>query len=131
MRDRGGRATGKQMQVVVRVGLEPGTAGLRVGDGDYSAMLPPFTNVSANKTTKNYTCSLATRGYIGFFLYHTLSKITEFLYHFGRTSRFACRSYCVQGHHHLFVFFFFFNYFLQVLVRRYNKTLINWPLRKQ
>ena len=118
------------MQVVVRVGVEPGTAGLRVRDGDYSAMLPPFTNVSANKTTKNYTCSLATRGYIGFFLSYTLSKITEFLCHFGRTSRFACRSYCVQGHHHLFAAFFL-NYFLQVLVRRYNKTLINWPLGKQ
>ena len=30
----------KQIQVVVRVGLEPGTAGLRVRHADYSATLP-------------------------------------------------------------------------------------------
>jgi len=33
--------TEKQTQVVVRAGLEPGTAGLRVRRADYSATLPP------------------------------------------------------------------------------------------
>jgi len=35
-------ATEKQTQVVDRVGLEPGTAGLRVRRADHSAMLPPI-----------------------------------------------------------------------------------------
>jgi len=35
-------ATTKQIQVVVRVGIEPGTAGLRVQRADHSAMLPPI-----------------------------------------------------------------------------------------
>ena len=34
-------ATEKQIQVVVRAGLEPGTAGLRVRQADHSATLPP------------------------------------------------------------------------------------------
>jgi len=34
-------ATEKQFQVVVRAGLEPGTAGLRVRRADHSATLPP------------------------------------------------------------------------------------------
>jgi len=34
-------ATEKQTQVVVRAGLEPGTAGLRVCRADQSATLPP------------------------------------------------------------------------------------------
>jgi len=34
-------ATEKQTQVVVRAGLEPGTAGLRVRRADHSATLPP------------------------------------------------------------------------------------------
>ena len=34
-------ATEKQTQVVVRAGLEPGTAGLRVQRADHSATLPP------------------------------------------------------------------------------------------
>jgi len=33
-------ATKRQIQVVVRAGLEPGTAGLRVRRADHSAMLP-------------------------------------------------------------------------------------------
>ena len=33
-------ATEKQIQVVVRAGLEPGTAGLRVPHADHSATLP-------------------------------------------------------------------------------------------
>ena len=43
-RDRGFElgATEKQIQVVVRVGLEPGTAGLRVRHADHSATLPPL-----------------------------------------------------------------------------------------
>ena len=35
-------ATEKQIQAVVRVGLEPGTAGLRVRQADHSATLPPL-----------------------------------------------------------------------------------------
>jgi len=35
-------ATEKQTQVVVRAGLEPGTAGLRVRHADHSATLPPL-----------------------------------------------------------------------------------------
>ena len=35
------RSPEKQMQVVVRAGLEPGTAGLRVRHADHSATLPP------------------------------------------------------------------------------------------
>ena len=34
-------ATEKQIQVVARAGLEPGTAGLRVRHADHSATLPP------------------------------------------------------------------------------------------
>ena len=34
-------ATEKPIQVVVRAGLEPGTAGLRVRHADHSATLPP------------------------------------------------------------------------------------------
>ena len=34
--------TEKQIQVVARAGLEPGTAGLRVRHSDHSATLPPF-----------------------------------------------------------------------------------------
>jgi len=42
------KATKKQIQVVIRVGLVPGTAGLRVRHPDHSAMLPPvhvLTNI--------------------------------------------------------------------------------------
>ena len=35
------RATEKQIQVVVRAGLESGTAGLRVRHSDHSVTLPP------------------------------------------------------------------------------------------
>ena len=35
-------ATEKQTQIVVRAGLEPGTAGLRVRRADHSATLPPL-----------------------------------------------------------------------------------------
>ena len=37
-------ATEKQIQVVVRAGLEPRTAGLRVRHADHLATLPPKTN---------------------------------------------------------------------------------------
>ena len=37
-------ATEKQIQVAVRAGLEPGTAGLRVRHADHSATLPPASN---------------------------------------------------------------------------------------
>ena len=37
-------ATVKQLQVVVRAGLEPGTAGLPVWRADHSATLPHFQN---------------------------------------------------------------------------------------
>ena len=40
-------ATKRQIQVVVRAGLEPGTAGLRVRRADHSAMLPPPAIVSS------------------------------------------------------------------------------------
>ena len=35
--------TEKQIQVVVRMGLEPGTVGLRVRHADHSAVLPPIS----------------------------------------------------------------------------------------
>ena len=35
-------ATEKQIQVVIRAGLEPGTAGLRVRNAAHSATLPPY-----------------------------------------------------------------------------------------
>ena len=34
----------KQIQVVVRAGLEPGTAGMRVRHADHSATLPPHSS---------------------------------------------------------------------------------------
>ena len=37
-------ATEKQIQIVVRAGLEPGTAGLRVQHADHSATLPAVTH---------------------------------------------------------------------------------------
>lgn len=49
-------ATVKQIQVVVRVGIKPGTAGLRVRSADQSSKLPPaihtlqkFTLITFNK----------------------------------------------------------------------------------
>jgi len=41
-------ATEKQIQVVVRAGLEPGTAGLRVRHADHSATLPPCNHFPQN-----------------------------------------------------------------------------------
>jgi len=43
-------ATEKQTQVVVRAGLEPETAGLRVRRADHSATLPPLQRVPCNVT---------------------------------------------------------------------------------
>jgi len=42
-------AAEKQIQVVVRAGLEPGTAGLRVRHVHHSATLPPQQAISSNK----------------------------------------------------------------------------------
>ena len=39
-------ATLKQIQVVARAGLEPGTAGLRVRHADHSATLPPAAGLA-------------------------------------------------------------------------------------
>ena len=48
-------ATEKQIQVVARAGLEPGTAGLRVRHSDHSATLPPYLKTTlANILTRNY-----------------------------------------------------------------------------
>ena len=38
-------ATKKQIQEVVRAGLEPGTTGFRVQNADHSATLPPRSNM--------------------------------------------------------------------------------------
>ena len=51
-------ATKKQIQVVVRVGLEPGTAGLRVQHADHSAMLRPLCNVTS-AVCNNFTIQQA------------------------------------------------------------------------
>ena len=47
-------ATEKQIQVLVRVGPKPGTAGLRVRHADHSATLPPLTPSLTLCFLKNY-----------------------------------------------------------------------------
>ena len=46
-------ATEKQTQIVVRAGLEPGTAGLRVRRADHSATLPPERLTSRTRLKKS------------------------------------------------------------------------------
>ena len=49
-RDRGFEfgATGKQIQVVVRAGVEPGTAGMRTRYADHSALVPGHDRLVVN-----------------------------------------------------------------------------------
>ena len=47
-------ATEKQIQVVVRAGLEPGTAGLQVQHADHSATLPLLSRVN----TKSFSSDI-------------------------------------------------------------------------
>ena len=49
-------ATMKQIQLVVRAGLEPGTAELRVRCADHSAMLPPQYCLSSILLIKLFLC---------------------------------------------------------------------------
>jgi len=59
-------ATEKQTQVVVRVGLEPWTAGLRVRRDDHSATLPPAIAAYESLDSANrceFCCTLFTRSH--------------------------------------------------------------------
>ena len=75
------RATEKQIQVVVKVGLEPGTAGLRVRHAHHSAALPPPSSGNQRILMSVDALHKATNAFVEkYFLPHEFYSIQKLKY---------------------------------------------------